>query len=162
MPGQSGPGSNGNEWVLHIPQKPSITGTSPSECLVSYPGNSLGGSYPSAELQSMYSTARADWAIFSLSLPFRFFNWNSLTVTAGDQIMSILLNKPKTFKAALLSLTMQMFRFYFEYLFALVSRKVSPVIEGCGLNQQCLIPETVAWAALFFLFCLTIRIKACT
>ena len=36
MPGQSGPGSNGNEGVLRIPQNPSITETSPSDCLVSY------------------------------------------------------------------------------------------------------------------------------
>ena len=42
-PGQSGPGSNGNEGVLHIPQSSSIAGTSPSDCLVSYPGHSLGG-----------------------------------------------------------------------------------------------------------------------
>ena len=35
-PGQSGPGSNGNEGVLHIPQCSSITGASPSDCLVSY------------------------------------------------------------------------------------------------------------------------------
>ena len=56
IPGQSGPGSNGNEVVLHIPQSPSITGISPSDCLVSYPGHSLGG------VQSVYSTAPADWA----------------------------------------------------------------------------------------------------
>ena len=61
--GQSGPGNNGNEGVLCIPQGPSITGTSPSDCLVSYAGHSLGGSYPSAEVQSVYSTAPADWAI---------------------------------------------------------------------------------------------------
>ena len=59
-PGQSGPGSNGNEGVLHIPQSSSTAGTSPSDCLVSYPGHSLGGSYPSAEMQSVYSTAPAD------------------------------------------------------------------------------------------------------
>ena len=41
--GQSGPGSNGNEGVLRIPQSPSITGTSLSDYLVSYPGHSLGG-----------------------------------------------------------------------------------------------------------------------
>ena len=34
-PSQSGPGSNGNEGVLRIPQSPSITKTSPSDCLVS-------------------------------------------------------------------------------------------------------------------------------
>ena len=63
--GQSGPGSDDNEGVFHIPQSCSITGTSPSDCLVSYPGNSFGCmcvSYPSAEIQSVYSTAPADWA----------------------------------------------------------------------------------------------------
>ena len=44
--GQSGPGSNGNEGVFCIPQSSSITGTSPSDCLVSYPGNLLGGLAP--------------------------------------------------------------------------------------------------------------------
>ena len=33
--GQSGSGSDGNEGVLCIPQSSSITGTSPSDCLVS-------------------------------------------------------------------------------------------------------------------------------
>ena len=43
--GQSGPGSDGNEGVLRIPQSSSIAGTSPSDYLVSYPGHSffLGG-----------------------------------------------------------------------------------------------------------------------
>ena len=50
--GQSRPVVNGNERVLRIPQGSSITGTSPSDCLVSYPGHSLGESYPSAEKQS--------------------------------------------------------------------------------------------------------------
>ena len=44
-----------------IPKSPSITGSSPSDCLVSYPGHSLEGSYPSAEVQLVYSTA--NWAI---------------------------------------------------------------------------------------------------
>ena len=61
-PDQSGPGSDGNKGVLHIPQSSSITGTSPSDCLVSLPGHLLGGSYPSAEVQLVYSTAPADWA----------------------------------------------------------------------------------------------------
>ena len=55
--GQSGPGSNGDKGVLCIPQSSSITGTSLSDYLVLYPGHSLGGSYPSAEVQSVYSTA---------------------------------------------------------------------------------------------------------
>ena len=40
---QSGPGSNGNEGVLRIPQSSSITGASPSDCLMFYTGYSLGG-----------------------------------------------------------------------------------------------------------------------
>ena len=39
-PAQSGPRSNGNKGVLCIPR------TSPSDCLVSYPGRSLGGVLP--------------------------------------------------------------------------------------------------------------------
>ena len=55
--------NDGNKGVLHTPQSSSIIGTSPSDCLVSYPGHSLGGgSYPSAEKQSVYSTGPADWA----------------------------------------------------------------------------------------------------
>ena len=42
-PGQSGPGSDGKEVALCISQSSGITGTSPSDCLVSYPGHSLGG-----------------------------------------------------------------------------------------------------------------------
>ena len=41
IPGQSRPGSNGNGEVLHIPQSSSITGTSLSDCLVSYLGHLL-------------------------------------------------------------------------------------------------------------------------
>ena len=46
IPGQSRSGSKGNEGLLRIPQSFSITGTSPSDCLLSYPGHSLVGSYP--------------------------------------------------------------------------------------------------------------------
>ena len=61
--GQSGPGSNGNEGVLHIFQSSSITGALSSNCLVSYPGHSLvEGSYSSAEMQLVYSTAPANYA----------------------------------------------------------------------------------------------------
>ena len=63
-PGQRRHGSNGNDGVLHIPKTSSITGTSTSDCLVSYPGNSLEESYNSAVWQSMYSAASLDWAIF--------------------------------------------------------------------------------------------------
>ena len=63
-PGQSGPESDGNEGVICIPQSPSITETTPKNCLVSYPGHLLGRSYPSVEKQSVYSTVPADWANF--------------------------------------------------------------------------------------------------
>ena len=86
-PGQSGPGSESNKGVLHIPQNANITEISPSDCLVSYPGYLshwvplsyglvlhlskklskfpypgylLGDSY-SAKMQSVYSTAPANW-----------------------------------------------------------------------------------------------------
>ena len=41
-PALSGQGKDGNEEVLLIPQSSSIAGASPSDCLVSYPGHSLG------------------------------------------------------------------------------------------------------------------------
>ena len=40
-PNQSGPESDGNKGVLRISQSSSITGTLPSDCLVSYLGHSL-------------------------------------------------------------------------------------------------------------------------
>ena len=59
--GHCGPGSNGNQRVLCIPQSSSITGASPSDCLESYPGYLLEESYPSVKMQSLYSTTLADW-----------------------------------------------------------------------------------------------------
>ena len=56
-PGQSGLGSDSNEGVLRITQSSSITEATPSDCLVSYTGHSLGESYPSAETQSVYFAA---------------------------------------------------------------------------------------------------------
>ena len=70
--GLSGPGSDGIKWVLRISQSSSITEASPSDCLIWYPGHSsvcvcVGGPYLSAEKQSLYSTAPADWARFYLN-----------------------------------------------------------------------------------------------
>ena len=39
-------GAMAMKGVLHIPQSSSTAGTSPSDCLVSYPGHSLGGVLP--------------------------------------------------------------------------------------------------------------------
>ena len=65
-PDQSGYGSNGNKSVLRISQSSSITGSSPSDYFVSYPGHSLRESNPSAETQSAYSAAPANWASHNL------------------------------------------------------------------------------------------------
>ena len=43
-PSLSGAGSDGNEGLHRIPQSLSIIGTSPSDCLVSYPGHFFGRS----------------------------------------------------------------------------------------------------------------------
>ena len=52
------------EWVLHIPQS-FRSGALPSDCLVSYPGYSLVGSYFSAEVGVFYSLSqlgcKTDW-----------------------------------------------------------------------------------------------------
>ena len=59
-PNQSQPGSDGKEWVLRIPQNSSITGTSPSDCFVSFSGHPLGETYSSAEnaVTKFYSLCR--------------------------------------------------------------------------------------------------------
>ena len=62
-PGQRRSGSNSNEGVYRIPQSFSITGTSPSDCLVPYLGHSLEGTYSSGEMQSAYSITPVDWFI---------------------------------------------------------------------------------------------------
>ena len=62
-PGQNGHGSDGNKRVLSIPHSSSITEASPWNCFVSYLWHSLDKSYLSAEMQSVYSLALADWAI---------------------------------------------------------------------------------------------------
>ena len=67
-PGQSGPGNDGNEGVLRILQSPSITEASSSNCLVSYSGHSLEESYPSVEMQSVYSAVPANWARINLKV----------------------------------------------------------------------------------------------
>ena len=64
-PGQNGPWSNDNERILHISQN-SRTGSSLSDCLMPYPGNLFRKSLSlSAEIQSVYSSALADWAIIT-------------------------------------------------------------------------------------------------
>ena len=67
-PGQGGPGSDSNEVVQRICQSSNITGASPSDYLLSYPGHALRESYLSLEMQSVCSTAPVDWARKLLNL----------------------------------------------------------------------------------------------
>ena len=60
-PGYSGPGSDGNEEIILIHPSFSFTEASPSDCVVSYLGHSLVACDFSAEIQSVYSAALADW-----------------------------------------------------------------------------------------------------
>ena len=81
-PGQSKPGSNGNEGVLRIPQSSSIIGSLPSDCLVSYTEHSLGGRfYPSAEVQSVYSTVPAEWASWLVIFSYNYLVKNIISYT---------------------------------------------------------------------------------
>ena len=69
-PDRRGPKSNDKEGALRIPQNSSITGSSLSDCLVSYSGHSLVWCLtPSEEMQSVYSRAPADRARFEQVLP---------------------------------------------------------------------------------------------
>ena len=63
-PGQSGPGSNASEGILHINQFYKV-GALPSDGLMSYQDTLWRGSYCSAEMQSVYSTVQANWAVCS-------------------------------------------------------------------------------------------------
>ena len=66
LPGDTTPGprepESGNSLILRIPQRSTITWSLLTDCLMSYTGHSLWGSYSSAEMQSMYLTAPADRA----------------------------------------------------------------------------------------------------
>ena len=68
--GQSGPGSNGNEGVLHIPQSSSNTGTSTLFSVISRTLVGGRGSYPPAEVQSVCSTVPTNLAILGMSFCF--------------------------------------------------------------------------------------------
>ena len=75
-PGQSGSGIDGNEGVLHIPQSSSITGTSPSDCLVSYPGHTLGVVLPQCRgaVGVFYSPSQLGKLLRGINLLLTFIN----------------------------------------------------------------------------------------
>ena len=65
-PVQRGSRSYGNERVLCVSQSFSLPEATTSDCLVSYPGDSLlgGESYSYIEMHSVYSTVLVDWAMY--------------------------------------------------------------------------------------------------
>ena len=62
--GQSRLGSDGNDGLLCISQSSSVTGTLSSDCLMLYQEHSLGESYFSTKMQSVYSAAPAEWVSY--------------------------------------------------------------------------------------------------
>ncbi len=58
------PGQTGNEGVLRVPQSSSIIKTSPSDCLVPYPGHSVGESYSYAEKSSSSYDSHLHWQLW--------------------------------------------------------------------------------------------------
>ena len=62
-PSQNGSESNSDKAVLHIPQSSSITGASPSDCLVSYPGQFGGEVFPFCRgaVSVFYNSSRLSW-----------------------------------------------------------------------------------------------------
>ena len=65
---------------FNIPQIFSFTGTSPSDYLVPYPGNSLEESYPSTQIQAVYSATPTDRANIT-NLHFCYIAMNNNTYT---------------------------------------------------------------------------------
>ena len=62
-PGQSWPGSDGNEWYSAFPKTPALLEPPDRIVLCHIQDTSSGGwSYSSAEMPSVYSTAPAEWA----------------------------------------------------------------------------------------------------
>ena len=73
-PDQSGPGSEGNEGVLRIPQSSSITGASASDGLVSYPGHLLVESFLRRDTVGVfYSPSRLGHCLMELPFPLALF-----------------------------------------------------------------------------------------
>ena len=147
-PGQSEPGSNGNERVLHIPQSSSIIGTSPSYYLEIYTGHLLGEFYSSVEMQSVYSTAPADcgqyliWIICTQLCDFNeliiiFSKWLNSSICQLDRILTGTINPKEKY-------TME---YVFVYTFVVPNVSLFSK-QGCGI---------FVWTCLFICskYCLT-------
>ena len=70
--GQIGPGSDGNERLLRIPQSSRIIGTSLSDSLVSYPGHSLGVLLSAEAVGVFYSPSQLGKVIFDFTVPWKY------------------------------------------------------------------------------------------
>ena len=140
--GQSGLGSDGNEWVLSIPQSASIIGTSPSDCLVSNAGHLwVTGSYPTAEKQSMYSTAPAagQWVG-----RIRVFITTTLPITWPSSSHKSKKNKQKT-HITVYSLPSHFLLHFVSYDFFGLEWTIKTNDGSCGQNPQ----RRSIWCPLF-------------
>ena len=90
--GQRGNGSDVNEEVLSISQSSSITGTSPSDCLVSYPEHSFGESYLYAEMQSYILRIWATETLNDVQYESR-YHQNIIMVQNGFKVFILFLSK---------------------------------------------------------------------
>ena len=120
--GPSGFRSYGNEWLLRISQSSIISGASPSDCLVSYTGHSLvEGYYPSAEMQSVYSTAPANWAMQRL-----FKNCDRVLTSSR-------LNKIKELRLTWMNVWIPFYFFFiFLFLISTVLSQIWPTQDACA------------------------------
>ena len=103
----------------YFPQNSSVTRTSTSECLVSYPGDSFKGSLnespgydPSSEMQSVYSIAPTDWAESHLG-------WATIYKTRGS-----FLHRLKKYHVR------------FEDMSAVIKRRRQYPLQRCKTNRK--------------------------
>ena len=88
---------DGNKGVLRIPQSSSIIAAWLSDYLVSYPGHLFGvwESYPSAEMQSVYSAAPTDKAMLRIGTGSdNGFKYSYLILTIFEKIYFIFKLEP--------------------------------------------------------------------
>ena len=90
---QSGPGNEGNKGVLCIPQSSSVTGASPSDCLVSYLGHFLEESYPCAGRSRCILQPQPTGPDFGISNPQRLICHKTKRESKPYKCISIVVNK---------------------------------------------------------------------
>ena len=101
IPGQSEPKSGGNKEVLHISQSSSITGTSPSDCLVPYPRHLLGwGFLPLCRVAVgvFYSPSPLSMFMFLFNVVICWVNWKLKNVCIQMNTLEVLELQKRIYK----------------------------------------------------------------